>query len=426
VWLPEQHAAIPGFRLEREIGRGGMGVVYEATQLTLNRRVAIKLLSPELADDAALRTRFRREALFQAAIDHPHVLDVYETGVCELGLFIVMRLIRGETLTAMLRRGRMDPREAVDLLWPVADALDAAHACGIVHRDVKPGNILIGPRRHAYLADFGLVRAAGQSRLTRPGVAVGTLGYVPPEQLQGAEPSPAGDVYSFAAVLRECVGGRGQRTPNRLDDVLGRGLAYDPGARPRLASELMTLAEGALRPRPKTENKPVVRPPKPPAHSPLVGRLIAAAVSIACITALASLGGTLLRDARSGPPHGRLGAEIRAPMMTAMSAADFRLGGYPVDAAPTAWGLAVEFNVSLQGYQRVLQLICEVRDLEAHEVSEVARILVTMRPEVATLALSCWLPMAVIRGHHYRATIRLWIPGASFAPLATRSATFAG
>src|SRR3954451_9716902 len=197
-------AELPGYRLERLIGRGGMGVVYEATQLALNRRVAVKLLAPDRASDSALRARFRREALLQASLEHPHVLDVYEAGTCDAGLFIVMRLIRGETLRAKLRRGCLEPQAALDLLAPVADALDAAHARGLVHRDVKPENILVAGQ-NAYLADFGLVRAPGQDALTRPGVTVGTLGYVPPEQFRGAEPSASGDVYAFAAVLRECV-----------------------------------------------------------------------------------------------------------------------------------------------------------------------------------------------------------------------------
>jgi hypothetical protein len=402
---PELPEDLPGYRLERVLGRGGMGVVYEATQLTLNRRVAVKLLTPELADDPALRVRFRREALLQAAIDHPHVLDVYETGVCAAGLFIVMRLVRGETLRARLRGGPLSARDAVDLLAPVASALDAAHGCGIVHRDVKPENILIGPQRHAYLADFGLVRARGEELLTRPGIAVGTLGYVPPEQLRGAEPTPAGDVYAFAAVLRECVG------PGPLDAVLVRGLAHDPDARPASAGALIAAAGATLR-----------RPPPPtsaPPSSPRPRRRLTAYVAASCALTLCSAVWREWRPLRDARP----GAVVAAPLVTAMSAGDYRLQlRGPAPRAPSVTpGVTIQAHVTLRDPPNALLMTCRLADLDTGGVTWSTDVVPIAG---ATAEPSCWLAVTLVPGDRYVAGMWLWAARRSGAPLAAGSYAF--
>src|SRR4051794_957465 len=163
-----------------------MGVVYRATQLSLNRLVALKVLPSELSEDRGFRERFRREGQLQAAIDHPHIVTVYEAGDSDHGLFIAMRVVQGPTLKDLIGAGRMDAPRAIALLRQVADALDAAHEKGLIHRDVKPQNILIDANDHAYLADFGLTRAPDDAEgPTETGQFVGTLDYISPEQARG-------------------------------------------------------------------------------------------------------------------------------------------------------------------------------------------------------------------------------------------------
>ena len=155
-----------------------MGVVYEATQASLGRKVAVKVLRPELAEDPAFVSRFRREGRLQAALEHPHVLDVYEVGESPYGLYLAMRLVRGQTLAERLLEGELSCGVALDLLAQVADALDAAHAAGLVHRDVKPENVLVSDEGVAFLADFGLTRGGGSTTDTASRPALGTVAYV--------------------------------------------------------------------------------------------------------------------------------------------------------------------------------------------------------------------------------------------------------
>ena len=197
-----------GYRVESLLGRGGMGVVYEATQLSLGRKVALKLLAPDLSADEGFRVRFQREARIQAGIDHAHIVSVYEAGELEgEGLYIAMQIVRGPNLKELVRSGDLDPARVLRLLTPVADALDTAHEADLVHRDIKPHNILVGRRDHAYLADFGLTRRPGDTNVTRTGAFVGTLDYAAPEQIEGAVPTARTDVYSFGALAFECLTG---------------------------------------------------------------------------------------------------------------------------------------------------------------------------------------------------------------------------
>src|SRR5687768_14331509 len=232
-----------------------MGTVFRARHTESGRMVALKLVADGLhAGDA----RLRGEGRAQAALDHPHVVTVYESGESDHGLYLAMQLVDGPSLAELLRERRVDARRALDLLAQVADALDAAHARGLVHRDVKPHNVLVGAGDHAYLADFGLTRLGTQTALTAPGALVGTVAYLAPEVVRGEDATPASDRYAFAAMAFECLTGTpvfprgsdaavlhahasdppppiGTRRPDlgrRLDDLFDRALAKDPSERP--------------------------------------------------------------------------------------------------------------------------------------------------------------------------------------------------
>src|SRR3954447_11319695 len=266
-----------------------MGVVYEATQLSLNRTVALKLLAGQLGDDPAFRERFRREGLLQAQIDHPNIVTVYEAGDTDAGLFLAMRLVRGPNLKDMIISRELDAGRSLRILTPVADALDAAHAEGLIHRDIKPQNILVSGRDHAYLADFGLTKAPGEKSLTKTGQFVGTLDYISPEQIRGKPASKQSDIYALAAVLYECLSGvvpypkdseaavlyahmsddppsvteTRPDLPGGLDDVIRRAMSKNPEERHQSASELMRDAEEAF----SRKTRAAMTPP-PPIEAP--------------------------------------------------------------------------------------------------------------------------------------------------------------
>ncbi|MGW2717576.1 serine/threonine-protein kinase [Streptomyces sp. NPDC001492] len=214
---------VAGYRIEREIGRGGMAVVYRARDLRLDRTVALKLLAPELARNDTFRLRFTHESRAAAAIDHPHIVPVYEAGETDGVLYIAMRYVEGSDLRHLLdRRGPLAPVAAVRIAAQIASALDAAHDHGLVHRDVKPGNILVARGtdsdhpEHAYLTDFGLTKKSlSLTGFTTVGQFVGTLDYVAPEQISGRPVDGRCDVYGFACVVFECLAGR---PPFRRDD----------------------------------------------------------------------------------------------------------------------------------------------------------------------------------------------------------------
>jgi predicted Ser/Thr protein kinase len=203
------------YLIESVIGRGGMSVVYRAKHARLGTSVALKVLAPELGSDDSFRERFLREAQMAAAIDHEHVVPIHDMGLHEGSLYIVMRYVAGGDLKALLATsGPLDAERALSLLRPVAYALDAAHAHGLVHRDVKPANILLqqstatGEIEHVYLTDFGIAKSSSISGLTRAGGLIGTVEYMPPEQVEGGRVSAQTDVYALAGVFYECITGR--------------------------------------------------------------------------------------------------------------------------------------------------------------------------------------------------------------------------
>lgn len=270
---------IAGYRIHSLVGQGGMGVVYRATQLVLNRPVAVKLIRPEHANDIHFRERFRREWTLASAIDHPNILPVYDAGEDDGLLFIAMRFVDGSDLQDSVERSRMQPRRLLEIVTQVAAALDAARAKGLVHRDVKPSNILVTPeggREHAYLTDFGVAKyfssSAHQGDLSR---WLGSVDYVAPEQIDGTSATDRADIYSLGATLyygltgqvpyprddtRQTVLAHLNAPPPRpstitsglsmrFDGVIGRAMAKDPADRYRSASELAAAARDAAAPR---------------------------------------------------------------------------------------------------------------------------------------------------------------------------------
>ena len=193
-----------GYRVEALLGQGGMGVVYLAEDLRLRRRVALKLLAPELAEDKRFRERFLAESKLAASLDHPCVVPIYEAGQGGGLLFIAMRYVEGGDLKALLRDGPLSAERVVRVCAQVADALDFAHERGLVHRDVKPSNVLLDGRDHVYLADFGLTKRLGEPQSAEPGV-LGTIDYAAPEQIRGEKVDGRADQYSLACLLYECL-----------------------------------------------------------------------------------------------------------------------------------------------------------------------------------------------------------------------------
>jgi Protein kinase domain len=260
-------------------GRGGMGIVYKALHLRLERTVALKVISPELAADEGFRQRFQREAQLAASIDHPNVIEIYDADETDGQLYITMRWVQGSDLGTMLERtGHLEPDTAVRVIGEVGFALDAAHARGLVHRDIKPGNILIADRDgHVYLTDFGLTREAGEGGgLTRTGMFVGTTDYAAPEQIKGDRVDARTDVYALACVLVQALTGRVpydresemskmwahvndppprlrervQDVPEALEEVVERGMAKDPEDRYPSTGDLARAAAAAVHARP--------------------------------------------------------------------------------------------------------------------------------------------------------------------------------
>ncbi len=261
------------YELRSMLGKGGMGEVYEAYDTGKDRVVALKLLAEELAQDPAYQVRFRRESQAAAKLAEPHVIPIHDWGVIDGVLFIDMRLVPGTDLRTVLHRGGpLSPDRAVAVVEQIAAALDAAHAGGLVHRDVKPANILVTPADFAYLADFGIAHTEGDSAVTQVGMAMGSYIYMAPERFDVGPISHRADIYSLACVLHECLTGGSpfpaasmsvlirahlSEAPPRpstlipglpagLDDVIARGMAKDPADRFASAGDLAVAARDVL------------------------------------------------------------------------------------------------------------------------------------------------------------------------------------
>jgi hypothetical protein len=295
-----------GYRIEDLLGRGGMSVVYRAHDLALDRKVALKLLAPELAGDERFRSRFLRESRMAASLDHPNVIPIYEAGESEGLLCIAMRFVEGTDLRRLLREeGALEPERALDYCAQVASALDAAHTRGLVHRDVKPSNVLVAGGGHCYLADFGLtLDAEDRHDLTLTGQILGSVDYAAPEQIEGKTVDGRADVYSLGCLLYECLTGsvpfpkdselavlwaHVNEPPPRLasDPALGavvkKALAKDPDDRYQTCGALVEAARAAL---------PRAEPAARRRRLPLVAAAIVLLGGLAAGLALALTGGT--------------------------------------------------------------------------------------------------------------------------------------
>ena len=296
----QQGATLAGYRIESIAGIGGMGVVYKATQLSLDRPVALKVLSSTLVGNHSFRERFRREGRHAAALEHPNIIPVYEAGESNGLMFIAMRLVDGPTLADVMLGQSVSGREALRIVGAIASALDAAHEAGLVHRDVKPQNILLTAAGHPYLADFGITKGTATGGLTRTGDFVGSLSYVAPEQMEGLEVGPASDIYSLAAVLYQCLTGAlpyeretdaalmhahlfappptvselGVDAPKELDEAFTRAFAKRPADRFGAAGELVEACAAALEvlPPEALDKAPALAPDSPDDEQERVAR----------------------------------------------------------------------------------------------------------------------------------------------------------
>jgi serine/threonine-protein kinase len=290
--LPLVGTEFAGYGLRAVLGRGGMSIVYQAENPRLRNLIALKVLAPELADDQVFRTRFREESQIAASLNHPHVIPIHDFGSSDGLLYIAMRYVSGTDLRHLIaERGWLAPDAAVHLLAQAARALDAAHRRGLVHRDVKPGNLLIaqgiedGDPDHLYLADFGITKhVGGRTGLTVAGMMLGTVHYASPEQIQDLPVAGPADQYSLGCVLYECLTGRAPfekssneaimwahvhefaappsllrpGLPPAVDEVFARVLAKDPDERYADCREFIAAARGAL------DRTPITRPPQEP------------------------------------------------------------------------------------------------------------------------------------------------------------------
>lgn len=254
-----------GYEVESVVGAGGIGILYRARQLRLDRPVALKLVEPDVARDPVVRERLRREARMVAALDHPNVVPLYEAGEEGGTVYVVTRWVEGTELgTLILERGPLEPARAARIVAQIAAALATAHAKGLVHRDVKPSNVILTREDHVYLTDFGLAkRAATAPGLTAVDQMRGTVDYVAPELIEGSEPDARSDVYSLGCVLFEMLSGEppfaGQRggmakmwaqvnaeppsvrerrgdVPPELEQTMRRAMAKRPEMRPTAAA----------------------------------------------------------------------------------------------------------------------------------------------------------------------------------------------
>ncbi|HEX7827650.1 MAG TPA: serine/threonine-protein kinase, partial [Mycobacterium sp.] len=351
------------YQLIELLGRGGMGEVWRAHDTELDRVVALKMLLPHFTKDAEFEKRFRREARAAARLDDPHVVPIHDVGEIDGRLYVTMRLINGVDLHTLLNDGPLEAGRAVFIVEQIASALHSAHQAGLVHRDVKPSNILLAQNDFAYLIDFGIAHTSGETGLTSVGSTLGTWSYMAPERFGDGEIGPGCDVYALACVLYECLTGElpfpgttleqiavghmvmpppkpsedRDTVPTALDDVVATGLAKKPTDRYQSTVEMASAARHAITyptgPRPPAATDPAqtiprhhVAPPPPPGkrrRGVLIGALVGATILIAC----AVFGGIWLTGDRGPAPAAP--TETAAPAMAPFN------GIYRADFSPT-------------------------------------------------------------------------------------------
>jgi hypothetical protein len=341
-----------GYRIDELIGQGGMGVVYRAYDLRLKRTVALKLITPELALDERFHARFARETELAMSLEHPNVVPVNDAGDVDGRFYLAMRLVEGTDLGALLRAGgALEQARALAVCSQVANALDAAHARGLVHRDVKPSNVLLDQDEHVYLADFGLTRRLDeQGALAGEGRSVGTLAYVAPEQIEGGPVDGRADIYALGCLLYECLTGeppfahgsrlavawahleeappsareRRPELPEAIDAVTRTAMAKEPEDRYPTCAALIAAAEEALGFR-----------RSPPLHrrkAVLVGAIVLIVLAIATVAAVLATGGHG-KAAAPAPLFARPDSLVRIDPATNKVSAVIDVGAHPVVAA---------------------------------------------------------------------------------------------
>ena len=327
------------YNLVSLLGKGGMGEVYEAYDTDKNRTVALKILADGLSNDATFRTRFQRESQAAAILQEPHVIPIHDWGEIDGRLYIEMRLVRGQTLDELIAKGPLEPSRAVAIIGQISEALDAAHAEGLTHRDIKPHNIIVTQSDFAYLVDFGIAEARGDTRLTTAGTPIGTVNYMAPERFSGQEAGPAVDVYSLACVLYEALTGdspfardslenlvaahlvsppprpsvTNSRVPVAFDAVIARGMAKDPDDRYGTAGGLVRAAQRAVVGGNSTLVMPAVAVPAGPPEMPVErhevqkrrGWVLPTVIAVATALIVGGVGVTvgLLTKQEQGPPQ---------------------------------------------------------------------------------------------------------------------------
>ncbi|MHB1432693.1 MAG: serine/threonine-protein kinase, partial [Streptosporangiaceae bacterium] len=228
------------YRLHQRIAAGGMGEVWAGRDAVLDREVAVKLLRPEYAEHGETLARFRDEARHAAGVAHPGIAQVYDYGE-DPQPFLVMELVHGPSLAAVLTRGPLDARTTTHVAAQAAAALGAAHAAGLVHRDVKPANLLLGPGGQVKITDFGIASAAGSAPLTRTGTLIGTPAYLAPERVAGQPATPASDLYSLGVVCYECLAGAPPFSGTPVEIAVAHSQGQIPPLAPHVPADVAAL-----------------------------------------------------------------------------------------------------------------------------------------------------------------------------------------
>jgi serine/threonine-protein kinase len=422
------------YRVHSTLGAGGMGQVLLGEDVVLGRAVALKRLHASAAGQST--ARFRREARVGASLSHPNLVSIYD--IVEEGddMVIVMEYVDGETLREALRRGRLPADRALEVLGAVAAGLDQAHAHGVVHRDVKPANILLGLDGSVKLADLGVAAAADRTRITTSGALLGTIPYMAPEQLDGAEARPAADVYALAAVAFEALSGRRarpednplalahavtKRPPPNLRDawpqaptaaaaVLEQGMARDPGQRPPSAGELVARLDAAL-------DRAGAPRPTPAAVTRGGGSRPGLAAAAALLVLMAALAAVLLGMGGSSPRPARQTVAGRHPRQAASAVA-----GTPTSAVESFYGLAAahrygqawqladpSFRAQLAGFNAFAAQQSHVSSIRFDQADTTAR-----TPADATVAVQT-TPVVDGQAQHCHGTVEVQRGGATTA-----------